>query len=41
MKTGIQLLGINIDPLTMNETISVVEQFVSDKEAPSLNGSEC
>ena len=38
MKNRIQLLGINIDPLTMNETISVVEQFVSDKRPLHLMG---
>ena len=38
MKNRIQLLGINIDPLTMNETISVVEQFVSDKRPIHLMG---
>ena len=38
MKNRIQLLGINIDPLTMNETISVVEQFVSDKMPLHLMG---
>lgn len=32
MRDRIQLLGVTIDLLTMNETIDIVEQYVLEKD---------
>lgn len=38
MRDRIQILGVTIDPLTMNETIDIVEQNVLEKRPLHLMG---
>lgn len=38
MRDRIQLLGVTIDLLTMNETIDIVEQYVLEKRPLHLMG---
>ena len=38
MTNRIKVLGINIDPLTMRETVDTVEQYVLGKRALHLMG---
>ena len=35
------LMGVRIDPLTMDETVQAVEKFVLEQRPTPLNGSEC